>query len=109
MKSRLVILDANVIIRAFGGNFWNALVSQFDVHVTSIVLHSEVYFYIDDKGQKVAIDLASDISSGRIKELSATPEEVAVLVDKVSPNFLDRIDAGEQEALALLLTGRFDE
>jgi hypothetical protein len=109
MISRLVILDANVIIRAFGGNFWNALVSQFDVHVTSIVLRSEVYFYIDDKGQKVPIDLASDISAGRIKELSATPEEVGALVEKVNPNFLNRIDAGEQEALALLLTGRFDE
>lgn len=109
MKSRLVILDANVIIRAFAENFWNALIAQYDVHITSIVLHAEIYFYLDKNGQQVPIDLAADITSGKVKELTATLNEIAALVDKVNPNFMDRIDDGEQEALALLVTGRFDE
>lgn len=109
MKSRLVILDANVIIKAFAGGFWTTLSSQYDVHITSIVLHNEVYFYIDDNGQRVSIDLNGDIASGNLKELTATPDEIAALIEKVNPNFMDRIDDGEQEALALLLTGRFDE
>ena len=109
MKSRLVILDANVIIRAFAGNFWATLTNQYDVHVTSIVLHTEVYFYVDKNSQKVPIDLAAEIAAGRLKELTATQNEIAALVDKVNPNFMDRIDDGEQEALALLVAGRFDD
>lgn len=109
MKSRLVILDANVIIKAFAGNFWNALIAQYDIHITSIVLRAEVYFYEDKNGQRFSIDLTSDIKSGKVKEITATPEEIATLIYKVNPNFMDRIDDGEQEALALLITGRFDE
>jgi hypothetical protein len=109
MKSSLVILDANVIIEAFAGGFWNTLVSQYDVHVTSIVLRSEVYFYEDPKGKRIPIDLDRDVRSGNINELTATSTEIATLIDKVNSNFIDRLDDGEQEALALLLTGRFDE
>lgn len=109
MKSRLVILDANVIIRAFAGNFWNALVNRFEIHVNSIVLHEEVYFYVNDKGGKIPIDLLGELAAGNIQEITATLQEVASLVDKVNPNFMDRIHDGEQEAIALLLTGRFDD
>ncbi len=108
MKSRLVILDANVIIKAFAGNFWTSLVSQYDISVNSFVLHNEVYFYPDENNQKVNIDLAGELAAGRIKEITATTDQVEDLIKKVNPNFLDRIDDGEQEALALLLTGDFD-
>jgi predicted nucleic acid-binding protein len=109
MKSRLVILDANVIIKAFAGNFWNTLIARYDVYVTSIVLRNEVYFYEDKLGQKIQIDVMTYVDSKKIKELTATSLEIAALVDKVNPNFMNRLDDGELEALALLLTGRFDE
>lgn len=109
MKSRLVILDANVIIKAFEGGFWISLINQYDVHVTSIVLHNEVYFYEDKNGNRISIDLSTQVQTGKIKELAATPNEISDLIGKVNPNFMDRIDDGEQEALALMLTGRFDE
>ena len=108
MKSRLVILDANVIIRAFAGNFWTSLVSQYDISVNSFVLRNEVYYYTDEKGQKVNIDLESELANGKIKEITATTDQVENLIKQVNPNFLDRIDDGEQEALALLLAGDFD-
>lgn len=109
MNSRLVILDANVIIEAFKHKFWNSLVSQFNISVSSIVLHNEVYFYLDENNQKVDIDLATEVSSGRITEISATADEIASLINKVNVNFVDRIDDGEQESIALLNTGRFDD
>ncbi|MBF0363826.1 MAG: hypothetical protein HQK49_22590 [Oligoflexia bacterium] len=109
MKSRLVILDANVIIKAFEKNFWKSLVSQYDISINSIVLRNEVYFYTDENGQQVNIDLTVEITSGKIKEITATADEIESLIKKVNPSFLNRIDDGEQEALALLLTGRFDE
>lgn len=109
MRSRLVILDANVIIEAFGGNFWNSLVTQYEVYVTSIVLRNEVYYFEDANGKQVLINLEADVQKGTIREISATSQEVAALEDRVNPNFLDRIDDGEKEAISLLLTGRFDD
>jgi predicted nucleic acid-binding protein len=109
MKSNLVILDANVIIEAFRGDFWNSLISRYKIHISSIVLHSEVYHYEDKEGQKIPIDLTTYIQSGRAIEISASVPEIASLENQVNPNFLERIDDGEKETLALLLTGRFDD
>ncbi|HLE01295.1 MAG TPA: hypothetical protein VJB59_13615 [Bdellovibrionota bacterium] len=109
MKSRLVIFDADVIIGAFATNLWDSLVDRFDIRVTSIVLHSEVFFFENKDGTRVSIDLKSYVARGKVTELSASAEEIAALTDKVNPNLLNRIDDGEQEALALLLTGRFDD
>jgi predicted nucleic acid-binding protein len=109
MRSRLVILDANVIIDAFATDLWNSLIDRYDVYVTSIVLRFEVYFYKDNEGRQIPIDLEFYVASGKVTEIAASVEELAAIADKVNPNLLDRIDDGEQEALALLLTGRFDD
>ncbi len=109
MRSRLVILDANVIIDAFAGGFWDALVARYEVCITSIVLHSEVFFYEDAKGQRVPINLEPYLISKKVVEIAASTDELAALTERVNLNLLDRIDDGEQEALALLLTGRFDD
>ncbi len=66
MKSRLVILDANVIIDAFAGGFWDALVAQYEVRITSIILHSEVFFYENYKSQRVPINLEPYLVSKKI-------------------------------------------
>lgn len=109
MRSRLVILDANIIIAAFRGGFWNTLVAQYEISVPSIVLHDEVYYYEDNAGKKVDIDLLQYVTSGKVKEISATPQQIADLENEVNPNFLNRIDDGEKEAIALLKSGDFDE
>ena len=109
MKSRLVILDANVIIEAFRGDFWNPLIAQYQIHVTSIVLHGEALYYQDKKGQRVQIDLNSVVASGKVKEISASTKDVLDLEGRVNPTFMDRIDDGEKEALALLLSGAYSE
>ena len=109
MKLHLIILDANVIIECFKLGIWKALTDKYKVHITSIVLHSEVYFFEDAEGNRVDINLESDISNKVILQLEATPEQIVALKDLVNPNFLDRIDDGEAEAIALLKTGDFDE
>lgn len=109
MKSRLVILDANIVISAFRCGFWKSLIAQYQISLPSIVLHQEVYHYLDENNQQVPIDLDQYIKSGAIQEIAATPDEIVALEEKVNPNFLDRIDDGEKEAIALLLTGNFDE
>lgn len=108
MKSRLVILDANIVISAFRCGFWSSLIGQYQISLPSIVLHQEVYYYIDVNDQRIPIDLGQYLKSGSIQEVSATPEEIAALEEKVNPSLLERIDDGEKEAIALLLTGNYD-
>jgi hypothetical protein len=110
MKFRLVILDANVVIKAFEGNFWNILVSHYEICLPSIVLRKEVYFFNDLKtGERIDINLERFIKQGSITELSASADDLEALVSKIDSNYLERIDAGEREALALLNSGRFDD
>jgi len=104
-KFRLLILDANVIIEVHKHGFWSSLINQFDIHINSIVIHNEAHFYEDDQGQRHDINLETDVKSKKVTEIEATPEQISALTDLVNENLLNRIDAGEQEALALLLSG----
>jgi hypothetical protein len=79
MSSRLVILDANIIIAAFEHDFWNSLVDQYKIHVNSVVLRQEVYHYYDKYGQKTPINLQQYIDSGKIVEVTATMEQISNL------------------------------
>lgn len=108
MKSRLVIFDAVIIIAAFEGDFWNSLVSQFKIHVPSIVLR-EATHYRDKNRQRIAIDMQTYVQQGKVIELTATAREIQTLQEKVNPNFMDRIDDGELEALALLMSGKYND
>jgi len=108
MKYRLVILDANVIIAALGGGFWQEIVNRYEVHVSSIILR-EVQFYYDKDDNKVPVDLIDLVNLGKITQLQATPEQLQVVSDTLTPNFIASIDPGEFEVLALMVSGAYDE
>ncbi len=104
-KSYLVILDANVVIDAYQNNYWNTLVTAYNVYLPAIVLRDEVQYFRDRDGKKF-IDLSPYILKGTVVELEATLEEEAVLQASVKPVFLPKLDPGEREALALLKSPR---
>lgn len=109
MKSRLIILDANTIIQGFRFEFWSNLITSYDVAVSSIVLRGQVYHFVGDHDQEIPIDLQKFVDAGQVKELTATGEQIQNVADKVNPSFLNRIDDGELEAIALLLAREYDK
>ncbi len=109
MKSRLVFLDANVIIEAHRLNIWNHLIGQFEVVVPSFILDNEVRYFTSGRGQAVTIDLSADEKAGRIKRETALPGDFQKLDTNFKSVFVDGLDPGEKEALALLYSGRFEE
>lgn len=109
MRSRLVILDANVIIEAFRLSFWESIVNTYDVHVASTVIHVEVTHYRNENQEKVDINLKPLVESGKIKEITAESSDLISLEDKMNPNMLDLIHDGEKEVIALMNKGDLDE
>jgi len=109
VKSKLVILDANVIIDMHRNKIWDRVVSLYAVHIPSIVASDEaVYFISRGDNQKHDINLGNDITSKRVRILEATADDIKLLKDKVTDDYFNSIDPGELEAIALLCSGAYE-
>ena len=108
MNSRLVILDANIIIDAFKEGFWGRIIGFYEVHVCPII-KGEANHYLNQNGERVEIDLESYIRDGKIYEIAATTNQFVEFKNKVTDSYLNSIDNGEIEALALLISEGYDE
>ncbi len=110
MRPKFVLFDANIIIEAYELGIWENLVESVEVYVPSIVAHDEVRFVKKEIGRiPEEINLPELISHKRIFEISAEIEEMAQL-DKIFDGlFLQRIHAGEREALAILYLNKKDD
>jgi hypothetical protein len=94
----LLILDANVIIAAHEFGMWDYLVRSHTVHIPSVVLNLEVYFYKKTDGTIVTIDLKSQVGKS-VTEVSCTADELVALSEQLDSVTDQEIHAGEKEAL----------
>ncbi len=84
---KCVLLDANVIIEAHEVGIWKKLIDKVEIVVSSIVAHKESLFYSElEGGIPEPINLKRLIQDGKIKEISARPEEMADFL-----NYFDRV------------------
>lgn len=107
--SLCVLLDANVIIEAHACGAWAYLREQVILIVPSTVLAEATHYVERETGMRVEIHLQPAVQQGRIREISATAEQLAALLGRFDPVFIQRMDQGEAEALALLLAGDLDD
>ena len=108
MQSRYIILDANVVIDAHKRGVWKALISQYQISLTEVI-YNEIKFYEDDDDVRHEIDLRADVESGLIKVLSADAVAVATIHLKINSEYAKGVHAGELEAIALLLSGEYED
>ena len=98
----IVLLDADVIIDLHRLNLWKSLTKNNKIYVSSIVCR-EAYYYEDALGRRHIIDLSKEAGKSFF-EMSATIEQLS-RITKEFEGLLDIVlDAGEQEALAILTT-----
>lgn len=110
MKSRLVILDACVIIDAHVLGIWKQITSNYKIYIPSTVLHDEARYFEDrESGTLVSIDLQADLSSGIVEEIAADINDIFALKNIVTDRFLQTIDDGEIEAMAILKSGKYPD
>lgn len=99
--SKLIILDANVIIVAHKLGFWKKLVSYYKIHIPAIIIQESKYFE-DSFGQKINIDLSKELKNNSVIKIEASAEKMQIFYNGFKKNFLESIDDGEKEALAIL-------
>ncbi len=98
-KPICVLLDANIIIELYEHTVWELL-----QHHVTIVIPSVVRAEAKHTPNYLPIDLGSDLHAHHITERAASASDIAQLSSQFDRLFLERIDAGEAEALALLYT-----
>jgi hypothetical protein len=109
-KPKCLLLDANIVIVAYELSVWLKLVEQCHIMVPSIVVHDEAKFYSRELGGiHEDINLSKLVQEGKISELAATDKELADLYAVFDNVFIEGIDPGEAEALALLRAGKAAE
>ena len=75
---KCVLLDASIIIEAYKIGVWEKLIDRVEIVVSSIVAHKESHFYSKEEGGiPESINLKRLIQDGKIKEISASLEEMA--------------------------------
>ena len=100
-KSRLVLLDANVVIGLFELNLWDALVARYEVLIADTCVGEALWY--EDGEHRIDIDLAPYIADNRITTVSADLSAVQAFSKRFEPNYLEKLDPGELESLTHLL------
>jgi hypothetical protein len=101
-RLRLLLLDANVVIHLFELRLWEVVVEHCEVVLARTVVE-ESHFYEDEDGQRQDFDLATYEADGRIRVEEVGAEQIQNLRQLFHPGYLERLDAGEAESLALLM------
>ncbi|MFH0771075.1 MAG: hypothetical protein V1933_00425 [Candidatus Omnitrophota bacterium] len=107
MMGRLLLLDADVVIELHKLGYWKGITGRYKIHIASTVL-KEVTHYLDDSGKKTPIDLSGDINSGKVKEESASLQEIQILLQRIPRDKID-LDAGELESVTIISSHSADE
>ncbi|MBU2497476.1 MAG: hypothetical protein KKE57_01115 [Proteobacteria bacterium] len=106
-KSIYVLLDAVIVIEAHALGIWDSLLDKIRAVVPSTVVQNEA-FYFDTKktGERGPILIKQSVKSGMLSEVAATAFELQRLQNILDYATLQGLDAGETEALALIISGR---
>jgi hypothetical protein len=98
---KLWLLDADVIIDLLSLDVFDRLANSHEIFAASTVI-DEVRFFKRSDG-KHSVDLQQQyVSNGRVKELSASPDEIKEVLTKLPAINHENIDPGELESLAIL-------
>ena len=106
-RFQLLLLDADVVIHIFSLGIWEKLIERCDVYLAGTVL-SEAHFYEDEHGTRHDFSLRSYADADRITVFDMLPSELTSFRQRFDPVYLEKLDEGETESLAYLLTAEED-
>ncbi|MBS0654851.1 MAG: hypothetical protein JSR46_03665 [Verrucomicrobia bacterium] len=100
-KSPPVLADAVIVIGAHEQMYWEFLCNSYKIGIPATILEDEV-FYFQRQDRKHGLTPSEWVKEGKVARLEAGLEDYEKLNHLLSKNFMDTLDPGEQEALALL-------
>lgn len=106
-KPGLLLLDANVVICLFEIGIWEKVIGRCEVYLARTVM-GEAEYYEDAGGKKHSIDLKPYEISGKVAVVDVVTSDLKEFKGRFSPEYLEKLDPGETESLAYLLSGHLD-
>lgn len=103
-RSRLILLDANVVIQLFQLGIWEQITARCEVVLAQTVI-DEVQFYDTDAGREY-VDWEHWKAACSMKIESVPPADIQAYCSKFGPGYYEKLDPGEAEALTLLSRDR---
>lgn len=108
-KLSCVLLDANIVIEAHELGVFDKLLDSVAITLPSIIIDREAKYFFDPLAKASAIALHPLLEKGRLHKIEATGEELLDLTNQFDRVFVERIDEGEAEALAVLMAERLPD
>lgn len=99
-KPKLLLLDADVVIEAHKIGIWVMLKKAFSIAVPATIVHEARYFKSSTGSH--GINLQKEISRQEITRLDATASEILATFSDFDSVFLQGIDDGEKEGIAII-------
>ncbi|MFZ4576384.1 MAG: type II toxin-antitoxin system VapC family toxin [Phycisphaerales bacterium] len=99
-RSRLVLLDTNVVLRLFELGIWQAVTQRYQIVLAQTVIDESQFFTRDD--QRHDIEWGPILASGEVEVRSAAAADVAKFCGRFDRNYLEKLDPGEAESLTLM-------
>jgi len=99
-RSRLILLDANVVIQLFELSIWEQITARCEIVLVQTVI-DETQFYETDSGRKY-IDWEYWKTACPMKIESVPPADIHAYCSRFGPGYYEKLDPGEAEALTLL-------
>lgn len=104
----LLLPDADVIIGLHELGYWNQVVNSNKIYISSIVVGEVTHFW-DSDGNKIEIDLSSQVSNGKVIQIEGSLQVQAEIVQKLKPAKLNGLDPGELESIAIIYEDKVEE
>lgn len=99
-RSRLVLLDANIVIRIFELGIWEQITKRCEVVLAQTVV-DEAEFYDTDAGREY-IDWERWIRERVMRVESVSAADVQAFCKQFDAGYYEKLDPGEAESLVLL-------
>jgi len=108
-NSLCVLLDANIIIQAHVSGVWSSLMEKITLVAPSIVLQEATHYIDPGTEMRMEIHLDKWVTDGSLRKVEASAEQISAHLMRFDPVFVQRMDRGEAEALALLAAGALSD
>ncbi len=108
-RLKLLILDANVVIKLFELGCWAQVVENCDIHLSRTLVEQEAQFFPDaTSDERFEIDLSEDIAADRVHVFDVGIVELQAFRSHFDVVYLEKLDPGESESLAYLVASSRD-
>ena len=104
-KLRFLLLDANVVFQLFEVGLWKRVAEKCEILLSRTIIESEIKYYRGKQSDR-RIDLSDDVQAGHVRVVDVEAGELRAFLQRFDPVYLEKLDPGETEALAYLLSSQ---